>query len=180
MAVTHEARPLPTTPAPATPVRHAVDYVWAATRICLGTIFAWAFFDKLFGLGHATPSARSWLNGGSPTKGFLSHSTGFFRGFYTDLAGNAFIDWLFMLSLAGIGFALLFGIGMRIAAVSSVILLVMMWSAVLPPANHIFMDDHIIYALVIVGLALAGAGRTWGLGNWWSRTALVQRYPWLT
>jgi thiosulfate dehydrogenase [quinone] large subunit len=69
---------------------------------------------------------------------------------------------------------------MRIAAVSGVILLVMMWSAVLPPENHIFMDDHIIYALVIVGLALVGAGRTWGFGNWWSRTALVQRYPWLT
>jgi thiosulfate dehydrogenase [quinone] large subunit len=66
---------------------------------------------------------------------------------------------------------------MRLAAGSAVVLLVMMWSAVLPPANHIFMDDHLIYALVIVGLALAGAGRTFGLGRRWEEQRTVQRYP---
>ena len=41
------------------------------------------------------------------------------------------------------------------------------------------MDDHVIYALVLVGLALVGAGNTLGLGRWWSQTGLVQRHGWL-
>jgi thiosulfate dehydrogenase [quinone] large subunit len=41
------------------------------------------------------------------------------------------------------------------------------------------MDDHIIYALVLAGLAAVGAGKTVGLGERWARTALVQRYAWL-
>ncbi len=180
MAISHEARPgrieLRAGPSDA---RRAVDYVWALVRISLGFVFAWAFLDKLFGLGHSTPSARSWLNGGSPTNGFLSHSTGPFAGFFKDLAGNTFIDWLFMLGLLGIGAALLLGIGTRFAAVAGTLLLVMMWAAVLPPASNVFMDDHLIYALVLIGLALVGAGRTLGLGRWWSETGLVKRYPWL-
>ena len=180
MAVSQDVRPRPdAAPVAVSPRRSASDYVWAAVRISLGTIFMWAFLDKVFGLGHGTASAKSWLNGGSPTKGFLSHSTGAFSGFFTGLAGNVVIDWLFMLALVGIGTALLLGIGMRIAAASGVLLLVGMWAAVLPPENHIFMDDHIIYALVLIGLALVGAGKTAGLGGWWSRTKLVVRYPWL-
>jgi thiosulfate dehydrogenase [quinone] large subunit len=41
------------------------------------------------------------------------------------------------------------------------------------------MDDHIIYALVLIGLALVGAGNTLGLGRWWAQTALVERFSWL-
>ena len=51
-----------------------------------------------------------------------------------------------MLGLAGIGIALIAGIGMRIAAVAGGLLLVLMWTAVLPPENNPFMDDHLIYA----------------------------------
>ena len=42
-----------------------------------------------------------------------------------------------------------------------------------------FMDDHIIYALVLIGLDAVGAGKTLGLGGRWARTALVQRNGWL-
>lgn len=159
--------------------RTAVDYVWAAARISLGWIFLWAFLDKLFGLGHATPSARAWINGGHPTKGFLANATGPFKGVFHDMAGNAFWDWLFMLGLAGIGVALILGIGMRIATISGVIMLVLMWAAELPSANNIFMDDHIIYAIVLIGLLMVGAGRTLGFGTAWTRTALVRRFRWL-
>jgi thiosulfate dehydrogenase [quinone] large subunit len=180
VAISHEAPPRPAAPIAGRPqARKAVDYVWGLTRISIGTIFAWAFVDKLFGLGHATPAARSWLDGGSPTNGFLSHSTGPFSGIFKGMAGSTFIDWLFMLGLLGIGMALLLGIGSRFAAVAGSLLLVLMWAAALPPENHIFMDDHLIYALVLTGLALVGAGRTIGLGGWWSRTRLATRYPWL-
>ncbi|HEU5025983.1 MAG TPA: hypothetical protein VFV01_13780, partial [Spirillospora sp.] len=94
-----------------------------------------------------------------------------------DIAGAAWADWLFMIGLAGVGAALILGIGMRIAAAGGAALLVMMWSAVLPPENNLFMDDHLVYALLIVGLALVSAGDTLGLGRWWAKIPLVKRLP---
>jgi thiosulfate dehydrogenase [quinone] large subunit len=158
----------------------AARYAWAAARLALGWIFAWAFVDKLFGLGHETPAGKGWLDGGSPTEGFLAHAPkGPFAGLYNDLAGAAWADWLFMIGLAGVGAALILGIGMRVAAAGGAALLVLMWTAVLPPENNLFMDDHIVYAILIVGLALVSAGDTLGLGRWWSTTRLVERLPFL-
>jgi thiosulfate dehydrogenase (quinone) large subunit len=153
------------------------DRVWAVTRIALGFVFAWAFVDKLFGLGYATPAERAWVNGGSPTTGFLGGVEGPFSGVYQAISGQAWADWLFMAGLLGIGVALLAGVAMRIAAAAGALLLVLMWTAVLPIVNNPFLDDHLVYALVLVGLAAAGADRVWGLGGWWSRLAVVRRFP---
>jgi thiosulfate dehydrogenase [quinone] large subunit len=171
----------PTTP-PVTQDRTptALRYVAGALRLSLGWIFLWAFLDKLFGLGHETKSAQAWINGGSPTKGFLSKGAeGPFADFYGSFAGATWANWLFMIGLAGIGIALIAGVAMRIAAASGALLLVLMWTAVLPPANNPFMDDHIVYALVLVALALMGAGRYLGLGSVWERLTIVQRFPFL-
>jgi thiosulfate dehydrogenase (quinone) large subunit len=156
----------------------AVRYVWAVARISLGWIFLWAFLDKTFGLGHETPAANAWIDGGHPTQGFLAKAAaGPFQGLYNDLAGHAIVDWLFMLGLLGIGTALILGIGMRIAAGAGALMMVMMWAAVLPPENNLFLDDHLVYALLLVGLALVNAGDTLGLGRQWGRTGLVQNLP---
>jgi thiosulfate dehydrogenase [quinone] large subunit len=158
----------------------ALSYVWAVTRLGLGWIFLWAFLDKLFGLGHETASGDSWINGGSPTEGFLSGSVGPFSSIYHSLAGAGAIDALFMLGLAAVGILLILGVGMRFACGAGALMVVLMWTASLPPANNLFLDDHIIYALVLVGLALAGAGNTLGLGRRWTKTSLVARHPWLS
>lgn len=156
----------------------ATRVVAAALRIVLGWTFLWAFLDKLFGLGYATPSEGSWLNGGSPTRGFLENAaTGPFDGFYKGIAGDAWADWLFMLGLLGIGVAFLLGITMRIAAVSAAILYVLMWTVVLPPPNNPIIDEHIIGALAALLVAFVGAGRWFGLGAAWERLPMVQRYP---
>jgi thiosulfate dehydrogenase [quinone] large subunit len=153
-------------------------YAAAATRLSLGWVFLWAFLDKTFGLGYATKAEDAWLDGGSPTYGFLNFgATGPFEDFYKSIAGDAWADWLFMIGLAGIGIALIAGIAMRIAAAAGALLLIMMWTAVLPPENNPFMDDHIIYALVLVLLAAIGAGRIFGLGTRWENLPIVQRYP---
>jgi thiosulfate dehydrogenase (quinone) large subunit len=162
------------------PREKALRYVWAATRLGLGWIFLWAFLDKAFGLGHETASADSWIHGGSPTEGFLSGSVGPFSSIYHSIAGAGLVDGLFMVGLAVIGVLLLLGIGMRFACGAGALMVVLMWSAALPPENNPFLDDHIIYALVLIGLVLAGAGNTLGLGRWWTKTSLVQRFPWLT
>ncbi|GIH94940.1 DoxX family membrane protein [Planobispora siamensis] len=175
-------RPLTTPAAPAaaqgrTP---AAAYAWAAARIALGWVFLWAFVDKLFGLGFATPAAKAWVNGGSPTTGFLKgtgeHALG---GFFSSLAGQVWVDWLFMLGLAGVGTALILGMGMRVAAGAGALMMLMMWAAELPLVTNPFVDEHIVYAIVLVALALSHAGDTLGLGAWWSRTALVKRLPFL-
>lgn len=158
----------------------AARYVGAGLRISLGWIFLWAFIDKLFGLGFATERASSWLNGASPTEGFLSFGTqGPLAGTFQSLAGSAIIDWVFMLGLLGIGAALILGIGMRVAAVSGALMMVMMWAAALWPANNPFMDDHLVYAGLLAMLALSYSGRTFGLGARWEATPLVQKFRWL-
>ncbi|HLX40454.1 MAG TPA: hypothetical protein VKR42_07975 [Ktedonobacteraceae bacterium] len=158
----------------------AARYLWALTRLCLGWTFLWPFLDKLFGLGHETTTAHAWINGGSPSMGFLSGAVGPFAGIYQSIAGAGWVNWFFMIGLLGIAVALLLGVGMRIAAISGSVLLILMWSASLPPQDDLFMDNHIIYAIVLIGLAVVGAGNTLGLGRWWSQTSLVRRFPWLT
>ncbi|XBP95858.1 hypothetical protein VK199_10795 [Micromonospora sp. CCTCC AA 2012012] len=160
--------------------QQATRYVFAGLRIALGWTFLWAFLDKMFGLGHETAAKNAWINGGSPTKGFLTFgAAGPFKGFYNGIAGAAWADWLFMIGLLAIGTALILGIGLRVAAVAGGLLLVMMWTVVLPPANNPFMDDHLIYAGLLAALALVGAGNTLGLGRVWAKLPLVQRLTWL-
>ena len=154
-------------------------YLLAGIRVALGWVFLWAFLDKLFGLGHDTTAAKSWLNGGSPTKGFLGSSKGPFADFFHSIAGNGVVDVLFMAAMLALGVALVLGIGMRIAAVVGALVTVLMWATVLPPASNPFMDDHLIYAAVLIVLALLGAGNTLGLGRRWAATPLVQRLSWL-
>ncbi|GAA3561145.1 DoxX family membrane protein [Nonomuraea rosea] len=153
-----------------------VDYVWAVARISIGWVFLWAFLDKTFGWGFATPANRAWIEGGSPTTGFLK-GTGenALGGFFSGLAGQGWVDWLFMAGLLGIGLALVLGVGLRIAAIAGTAMLVLMWAAELPLANNPFMDEHLIYSVVLIGLALAGAGTTLGLGN----LPIIQRSTWL-
>ncbi len=119
----------------------------------------------------------AWINGGSPTMGFLSNVTGPFKGVFEPMAGAAWADWLFMIGLLAIGTALMLGIGMRIAAASGALLLVFMWMASLPLDNNPFMDDHLVYAMVLIGLAVVHAGDTLGLGRLWARTEWVRRNP---
>ncbi|WP_425560695.1 hypothetical protein [Luedemannella helvata] len=182
MAVVHRTTNAAAVPTEAaeTVAQKATRYVFAGLRVALGWIFLWAFLDKLFGLGHETAAAKAWINGGSPTTGFLSKGTaGPFADFYQGLAGAAWADWLFMAGLLGIGVALIAGIGLRVAAVTGGLLMVLMWTAVLPPANNPFMDDHLIYAGVLAALALVKAGDTAGFGKTWAELPLVKQAPWL-
>jgi thiosulfate dehydrogenase (quinone) large subunit len=163
---------------PAKPTSTLVTTLLVLLRLALAWEFLWAFADKTFGWGFATLSERSWINGGSPTKGFLTNSaTGPFESFYKSIAGDTWTDWLFMIGLFGIGAALLFGVGMRIAAATGALLMLMMWSVVLPPATNPFLDTHLIEALLLILLAATYAGDRFGFGRWWGNTRLVRAVP---
>jgi thiosulfate dehydrogenase (quinone) large subunit len=159
-------------------------------RLALGAEFLWAFVDKLFGLGYSTTSARAWLNGGSPTKGFLTGvSSGPLRGFFNGIAGAAWADWLFMIALVGIGTGLALGVALRPVAASGVLLLALMWLATWPPASlaggqltgstNPVVDDHVISALALIVVAAFAAPAAWSLRRRWARMPLVQRCTWL-
>jgi len=163
----------------------------AVLRIGTGFVFLWAFLDKTFGLGFATPSERAWVNGGSPTQGFLSHvEVGPFQSISNDMAGLWWVDTLFMVGMGAIGLALIAGIGLRVAAGAGALVMAMMWAAEFPPdrftaageasgSTNPFMDYHLIYAIVLVVLALTYAGHTWGLGRIWARLPFVQKNRWM-
>lgn len=163
----------------------------AVLRIATGSVFLWAFADKAFGLGYSTPSAKAWINGGSPTRGFLaSVDVGPLQGFFHHIAGAWYANWGFMLGLLGIGLALVAGIGLRVAAVSGTVLMAGMWLAEFPLARHTaegaasgstnpLMDYHVIYAIAMIVAAAAYAGHTWGLGRRWAKLPLVQKNRWL-
>jgi len=163
----------------------------AVLRISIGFVFLWAFLDKTVGLSYATPSAKAWISGGSPTKGFLSSvEVGPFQSMFNAIAGSWWADLIFMAGLLGIGVALTLGIVLRIAAVSGVVMMAGMWLAEFPIArftstgasngsSNPFMEYHVIYALVLVTLALCYAGNTWGLGRMWARIPFVSRHEWV-
>ncbi len=156
------------------------QYLMASLRILLGSIFLWAFLDKMFGFGFATTVEKSVLSRVSPTLGFLKFGTkGPFVEIFQWLAGSVTVDILFMAGLLCIGLALILGIGMKIASYSGALLLTLMWLAVLPPEHHPIIDEHIIYALVLILLASTNSGEVWGMGKWWSKTKCVKKYSWL-
>lgn len=164
-------------------------YALALARITLGLIFLWTFFDKLLGLGHETchdtktgvvetMCSKAWINGGSPTYGFLKMAaSGPFKSFYNSMAENKLIAFIFMLSILLIGIALVFGIAMKLATIGGSILLAMMWSAVLPPENNPILDDHIVYILLILAIFFSNSHQKLGLGNWWAKQPIVKKLP---
>jgi len=174
---------LETVEAPGHMLTHAAARALAVLRVSTGFVFLWAFLDKTFGFGYATPSAKAWINGGSPTKGFLSSvDVGPFQGFFHTIAGDTWTNWAFMLGLLGIGLALTAGIGLRIAAGAATAMMAMMWAAEWPLAtgsSNPITDYHFIYAVTAIVLALTYAGHTWGLGRWWTKLPIVQKNRWL-
>lgn len=176
--------------------------IWGVLRIAMGFTFLWAFLDKAFALGFATGRLEdgsidffgrgaAWLNGGSPTQGVLAFGLkGPFKGLYQTLGGvevtargpvataNGWIDVVYMASMVLIGLALILGIGTRLAAIGGIIWMAIFYTAVaIWPENNPFLDDHVVYAIVLGGIAYVRAGRYLGLGRRWENTRLVRRFP---
>ena len=170
--------------------RPGVRKVLAIARVVIGFTFLWAFVDKLFGLGFATPSSRAWINGVTPAQGFIKSIEGPFKDVFQVFA-NPFGDWLFMIGLLGIGVAMIAGAGLRIAAVAGTLLMLFMFLAEWPTATSLvdgkvvsgstnpLVDSHWHEALLLIISAVTLAGDTWGLGTWWGNLDFVRKHRWL-
>jgi thiosulfate dehydrogenase [quinone] large subunit len=175
--------------------------VFALLRVFMGWTFLWAFLDKAFGLGFSTGrdpetgaiaffgDGQAWFNGGSPTRGVFAYAlnAGPFQGFYENLgnvtmtaqgpaaAPPAWIDAVYMVSMLLIGLGLITGVMHHMAAVGGMIWLAIFYTATaIWPEHNPFLDDHIVYGVILVGLILANAGRYYGLGKVWQRLDFVK------
>ncbi|MFB6110230.1 MAG: DoxX family membrane protein [Halodesulfurarchaeum sp.] len=102
-----------------------------------------------------------------------------FTGFWTMLAN----DWAWLLTplnqlgLTLVGLGLLFGVLFRFSAFWGAIMMLFYWIASYPFANHILIDDHIVYVLLLFGLGAFGAGRILGLDSWIESWSIVEENP---
>ena len=180
--IRHERTGMPR-PASAVVTSKPARFVLALLRIAVGFIFLWSFLDKTFGLHYSTGPSRAWINGGTPAQSYLTGATTGkpLASFFESLAVPA-MDWLFMLGLLGIGLAFLLGIGTRLAALAGVVMLGFMYAAVAPwvwGSLNPVVNEHLVYALVLILIPLTSAGDTLGLGAWWKGLGLVKKLPFL-
>lgn len=165
------------TAAPREPETAEPPRSFAVVRIVLGWTFLWAFLDKTFGLGYPTAAGEGWIDGSSPTAGFLASRDGSFGELFRGMSDQPWSEWLFMGGMGGLGLALILGIGLRVAATGGGVLMVTMWMSMLPLESNPIVDVHIFYAVAMVALAIGNAGDRWGLGRWWRDLGLVRRLP---
>ena len=180
--------------------------VFGILRLLMGFTFLWAFLDKTFALGFSTGRIvddagntvridyfgdAAWIHGASPTVGAIGFALkGPFADTIHNLTGytmtatgpkvDPWIDWLFMASMLLIGLGLVTGVMSRLAAFGGIAWLAVFYlGTAIWPENNPFVDEHVVYAVVLVGLILANAGRYWGLGKIWQRVGFVKDRSWL-
>ena len=80
-----------------------------------------------------------------------------------------------------LGISLILGIGVRLSSFLGALLMLLYYFVVLdfpyPNPNSFLVDEHIIYALVLLLFANLRAGRVWGLENWCSNLPICSKYP---
>ena len=144
--------------------------LFAVLRIVMGSIFFWAGIDKIFGLGFATLSEKSWIVGVSPTSGFLSNATeGPFSTIFQNLSHNSIVDFLFVGGLVLVGSALILGIGVTIAGYAGSLMMGLIYLSIYPPENNPLIDEHVVYIISLMILVKVKAGNKWGFGAWWDK-----------
>lgn len=154
------------------------DLTWdkifmALLRISLGLIWLWAFFDKLLGLGFSTAPENAWLAGGSPTQGyfmFAVNPNSPLSFLYTDVLGQFYfiMDIALMGMLLVVGLGLTFGLWTRLSSIFGIIFMLSIVGASWPFEHHPFLDEHIVYTLLLLLFMFMPVSKWIGLGNWWS------------
>jgi thiosulfate dehydrogenase [quinone] large subunit len=139
-------------------------------RVALGWLYFYAGVTKLL---DPAWSAAGYLSGAKT-----------FPGFFHWLASPGVLPFTNALNAWGltlIGAALILGIAVRLASVFGVLLMALYYVCMLefpyPDAHSFIVDEHVIYALLLLFLSSVQAGRVWGLQPWASRLPIVRRFP---
>ena len=135
---------------------------WAlfVLRVVIGWMFFYAGVTKIMTPGW---SAAGYLKGAAT-----------FAGFYHWLAQPSIVPIVSFINewgLALLGLSLILGIGVRLSSVLGAVLMLMYYFPILkfphPNVNSYIVDEHIIYAAVLLFFAAIDAGRVMGLESSW-------------
>lgn len=135
-------------------------------------LMAWTF---LFAASHQVGNARF------SAAAFLKQ-TKTFHDVYAPLTAPSLDPILTFLVSYGhllIGLSLLVGLFVRVSASCGVLLLMLYWTAhmdwpYIENQNNFIVDYHIVYSVVLVLLAVKGAGKIWGLDAWVAGMPIVR------
>ncbi|WP_254545368.1 DoxX family membrane protein [Halomarina pelagica] len=142
-------------------------YAVVSLRIALGWVFFYSGVTKLLD--------PSWS-----AAGYLEHAVppgNPFVALWPLLAGMPLVDVLVQWGLTLTGLGLVLGALVRWNAFWASTMMLLFWASSLPLEHAILIDQHVVYALVLFGLAALGAGRVAGLDGYLESSSLVRRYP---
>jgi thiosulfate dehydrogenase [quinone] large subunit len=152
----------------------AIGYAIVGLRIVMGWI--------LFQGGISKVLDPSWT-----AAGFLTHlpEGNPFVGFFGAMAGNGLIDMLNAWGLTLTGLGLILGALTRFNAFWGAVMMMFYWMASLTggllqgfPLEHgYFVDDHLVYAVLLFGLGAIGAGRILGVDGLLEKVQFVREHP---
>lgn len=94
---------------------------------------------------------------------------------FVNFWGNVYVIQLLIWAAVAVGLALVFGAFLRLASYGGILIMLMLYLAVIPPASVIF-NQHTIYILVLAILAISKAGEIAGIDSFIARP-LEQKYP---
>lgn len=139
-------------------------------RILMGWLMFYAGITKVL---NPEWSAAGYLKGAKT-----------FADFYQWLASPGIlpvINFVNEWGLTLLGISLILGIGVRLSSTLGAALMLLYYFPILDfpyPNPHSFLvDEHIIYALVLLLLASLRAGRVWGLENLYSKLPICSKFP---
>jgi len=113
------------------------------------------------------------------------NSTKTFHSFYAHFASPAIAPFLTFVVGYGhllIGLSLLLGLAVRLSSIFGIGLLLLYWTAhmdfpYISDTNNFLVDEHIVFAGVLVLLIVERAGHVCGLDSWAAKQTFVRRQP---
>ncbi|MFQ6019932.1 MAG: DoxX family protein [Dehalococcoidia bacterium] len=137
-------------------------------RLSLGFIFIWSGFDKLI----TDFSASGFL---------VNASSGPLKDLFVNMGESQValdvVDPLVVYGQILIGFSLILGIFTRFGLLMGATQMFLFYLAELWPANNPFLDEHIVYILLMALLGALGAGRILGLDALIEKWEPMKRVP---
>ncbi|MBI1975136.1 MAG: DoxX family protein [Parcubacteria group bacterium] len=107
-----------------------------------------------------------------------------FTGFYQWLTSPSVlpvVNFVNEWGLTLLGISLILGVFVRLSSIFGTVLMLLYYFPILSfpyPNPHSFLvDEHIVYALVLLFFAVSRPGRVWGLENWCSNLPICSRFP---
>ena len=155
----------------------ATTYALVALRIMMGWVLFQGGIVKL-------------LDSGWTAAGFLTHAIpegNPFMSQFANMAGSPIIDFLVPWGLTLTGLGLMLGALVRWNAFWAAFMMIMFWAASLTgglaqglPLEHgWFIDDHIVYAVLLFAIGALGAGRIFGADGAIEEFEVVKNNAWL-